>query len=169
MGFRDRLAFDAGKGEYRDGDIRYLMLRPDALMGILLELPEALRPEVFAAMARSITRAGGRSAQAYRAAGSVAPEQLVATIAATAPELGWGIWDLRIGDGRLDLTVRNSPFVAGYGAADHPVCTPIIGMLRAIGPMILGFDVTVRETACAAMRASFGGELCHFEVVPLVG
>ncbi len=165
MGFRDRLIFDAAQGEYRDGAIRYMMIRPDALMGILAELPEALRPEMLAAFARSITRHGGKSAQAYRAAGAVEPAQMVATIAATAPELGWGKWDLRLGDRRLDLTVRNSPFVMGNGPSTAPVCHPIKGMLGAVGPMVLGCDVAVTETQCAAM----GHDACRFEVVPLAG
>ena len=165
MSFRERLVFDAAAGEYRDGDIRYMMIRPDALMGILAELPEAMQGEFLAAFARSITRHGGRSAQAYRAAGDVAPGQLVATIAETAPQLGWGVWDLRHGDGALDLTVRNSPFVAGHGPAAGPVCHPIIGMLRAIGPMVLGCEVIVAETRCAAM----GHAACRFSVLPLAG
>ncbi len=163
MSFRERLVFDAERGEYRDGAIRYMMIRPDALMGILAEMPEAMRPEMLAAFARSITRHGGRSAQAYREAGAVAPEQMIATIAATAPELGWGTWDLRLGDGRIDLDVRNSPFVVGHGPGSAPVCHPIAGMLGAVGPMVLGCEVRVSETQCACM----GHAMCRFEVVSL--
>lgn len=165
MSFRDRLVFDAKQGEYRDGDIRYMMIRPDALMGILAELPAAMRPEFLAAFARSITRHGGRSAQAYRAAGAVAPAQMIAAIATTAPELGWGIWDLRLTADGLDLEVRNSPFAAGHGAAAQPVCHPIAGMLGAVGPMVLGGAVSVRETQCAAL----GFASCRFEVRHLPG
>jgi predicted hydrocarbon binding protein len=165
MSFRDRLIFDSAHGEYRDGDIRYMMIRPDALMGILAELPASMRPEFLAAFARSITRHGGRSAQAYRAAGAVAPAQMVATIAETAPQLGWGVWDLRHSTGALDLTVRNSPFVAGHGPAAGPVCHPILGMLRAVGPMVLGCDVVAAETQCAAT----GHAACRFSVMPLAG
>lgn len=165
MTFRERLVFDAAAGEYRDGAIRYMMIRPDALMGILAELPEAMRPQVLEAFARSITRAGGNSARSYQSAGAASPEQLVATIAATAPELGWGIWKLSLGHQRLDLDVRNSPFAAGIGTSDTPVCHPIKGMLAAIGPMILGSAVTVTETRCAAMSGGEGN--CRFEVTAL--
>lgn len=163
MSFRDRLVYDPARGEYRDGDIRYMMIRPDALMGIVLELPQAMRGEMLGAFARSITRHGAKSAATYREAGSVAPAQLIAVIAATAPELGWGSWDLRLGEDRLDLTVRNSPFAAGHGPASSPVCHPIVGMLSAIGPMALGRPVCARETACAAM----GSAACRFEVTVL--
>jgi uncharacterized protein len=163
MGFRERLEFDAAQGEYRDGAIRYMMIRPDALMGMLHELPPELRPEVLAAFARSIIRHGGKSAQSYREAGAVDAPALVATIAQTAPQLGWGIWDLRLTEAGMDLSVANSPFVAGYGPSPGPVCHPIIGMLTAVGRMVLGREVTAVETACAAMT---GETLCHFEVRP---
>lgn len=163
MGFRERLAFDAAQGEYRDGAIRYMMIRPDALMGMLHELPPVLRPEVLAAFARSITRHGGKSAQAYRDAGAVDASALIDTIAQTAPQLGWGIWDLRLTVAGMDLSVANSPFAAGFGPSPTPVCYPIIGMLTAVGRMALGREVMVVETACAAVT---GETLCHFEVRP---
>jgi predicted hydrocarbon binding protein len=160
-GFRARLVFDPALGEYRDGGIRYMMIRPDALMGLLHELPEDMRPAVLEAFARSITRQGGRSAAAYRAAGAASSDALVTTIQETAPQLGWGRWVLTLGAGRLDLTVANSPFVAGYGPSETPVCHPIIGMLTAVGRMTLGGEVAVRETACAAMADH---DHCRFEV-----
>ena len=132
-------------------------------MGIVAELPEAMQGEMLMAFARSITKAGGGSARAYRAAGAAEPAQLVATIEATAPQLGWGKWDLRLGEGRLDLTVRNSPFAAGHGPSATPVCHPILGMLRAVGPMTLACDVMATEISCAAQ----GHAECRFEVVAL--
>jgi predicted hydrocarbon binding protein len=154
--FRDRLVFDAERGEYRDGAIRYMMIRPDALMGIIAEMPEPVRGHAMEAFGRSIRRFGGHSARAYRDAGA---DDLLATIEATAPQLGWGRWRLtRVEDG-LALAVENSPFAAGAGASAHPVCAPIRGMLTAIGEMLLG-EVAVAETACAAM----GAPCCTFKV-----
>ena len=161
MSFRDRLAFDPSAGRYQDGAIRYMMIRPDAFMGILHELPEARRPEVLEAMARSITKQGGKSARSYQAMGAQAPAALLSVIAETAPQLGWGIWAFSElhGEG-FQLGVRGSPFAEGFGAADHPVCAPISGMLQAIGPMVLGGPVQAVETECAAM----GAAECQFQV-----
>ncbi len=159
-GFRDRLVFDAARGEYRDGDIRYLMLRPDALMGLFAELPAAMRDAALAAFARSITRFGGRSARSYQAAGAADADALLATIAATAPQLGWGIWDLARDAAGLALTVRNSPFAAGAGPSPGPVCAPIVGMLRAVGGMVLDGEAAAHETECAAA----GAPCCRFTV-----
>jgi hypothetical protein len=152
--FRDRLTFDAARGEYRDGTLRYLMMRPDALMGLFAELPPPTRAEALAALARSVARFGGRSAQSYRAAGAATPAALLDTIAATAPQLGWGVWTLRLDGDVLHLTVENSPFAAGFGASADPVCAEIAGMLRAVGELVLGGGVSGAETACAATGAS---------------
>lgn len=161
-GFRDRLRFDADQGEYRDGDIRYMMIRPDALMGLIAELPEAVRGEALEAFARSIHRFGGRSARAYQAMGAADATALLHTIETTAPQLGWGTWALTRSDDGLALSVHNSPFAAGAGRGPHAVCAPIRGMLTAVGELVMGTQVRVAETACAAT----GAPCCRFAVTP---
>lgn len=153
--FRDRLVWDTDRGEIRDRDIPYLLIRPDSLMGIFRFLPDADRPAAFEAFVRSITYHGRGSAQSYRTLGADQADALLATIQETAPQLGWGRWTLmRTGADGLSLTVENSPFASGYGASDAPVCAPIRGMLQAVGGLVFGVDVTARETACAATGAS---------------
>ena len=91
--------------------------------------------------------------------GAGAPEALLTVIAGTAPQLGWGQWRFgQAADGRLDLEVANSPFAAGHGPAEGPVCAPIAGMLAAVAGMVLGGPVEVRETGCAAT----GAPACRF-------
>lgn len=160
--FRDRLEWDGEKGEIRDRDIPYLLIRPDSLMGIFEFLPDTERAAAFEAFARSIAHYGKGSAESYQALGAAQADALMATIAETAPQLGWGIWSLSRDEGGLSLTVRNSPFAAGYGQSDTPVCAPIRGMLEAVGGLVLGKAVRVRETGCV----SCGADSCTFEAVP---
>ena len=153
--FRDRLVWDAARGEIHDRDIPYLLIRPDSLMGIFQFLPEADRPVAFEAFARSIAHFGRGSAESYQALGADQADALLATIADTAPQLGWGIWDFsRDGEDGLSLSVDNSPFAAGYGDSDVPVCAAIRGMLEAVGGLVYGADMAARETDCAATGAS---------------
>ena len=161
-GFRARLAYDHAAGEYRDGALRYMLIRPEALMGLIAELPEAARPAAFEAFARALHRVGGGSARTYRAAGAATPAALLATIVATAPQLGWGRWEIARDGAGLTVTVRNSPFAAGAGPSAGPVCAPIRGMLRAVGEMALGTPVVTEETTCAAA----GAPCCRFTVTP---
>ncbi|QPM90915.1 V4R domain-containing protein [Pseudooceanicola algae] len=153
MSFRDRVVFDPEAGTYFDGAMRYIFIKPEAVMGIALALPEDQRGAVLAAMAESIHINGGKSAQSYQAAGADDGEALLAVIRETAPQLGWGRWSTTRDKDVLTVTVEGSPFAMGYGAADRPVCTPILGMLRAISPMVLGGPVDVAETTCTAMGA----------------
>lgn len=158
--FRERLSFDAGAGEIRDGEVRYLLIRPDTLMGAFALLPAALRDQALDALARATTEHGAKSARRYQAMGTGQAQELLATIAATAPELGWGLWTLHPGaDGALDLEVRNSPFAAGFGASDGPVCAAIAGMLAAVAGLVAGREMAAREVACAAA----GAASCRFE------
>lgn len=160
--FRDRLEWDAENGVIHDRDIPYLLIRPDSLMGIFAFLPEAERPAAFEAFARSIAHYGKGSAESYRTLGAEQADALLATIAATAPQLGWGIWSLNRSANGLSLSVRNSPFAAGYGESDVAVCAPIRGMLEAVGGLVLGEAVVVRETGCVSQ----GADICTFEAVP---
>ena len=156
--FRDRLVYDAEQGEYRDGDIRYMMIRPDALMGMIAELREDMRPLALEAFARAIHRFGGRSASVYQAAGAADSAALLDVIQQTAPQLGWGRWRLEQTADGLVLTVQNSPFATAR--SPYPVCAPIRGMLTAVGEMVMGEAVVVAETACAAT----GAACCRFSV-----
>ncbi|MFC3141136.1 V4R domain-containing protein [Psychromarinibacter halotolerans] len=162
MSFRDRVAYDAEAGTYHDGTMRYMFIKPEALMGIALAMPAAQRPAVIDAMAESVRVAGGKSAATYQSAGADEAEKLLAVIRETSGQLGWGKWDIVLESDKLTVTVEGSPFAAGFGASDFPVCGPIRGMLTAVSSMIFGGPVRVTETACASM----GAERCVFEAVP---
>ena len=150
--FRERLVWD--RGEIRDGDIRYLMIRPDGLMGMFARLTPQAREEALEAVCASITEHGAKSAGAYRAMGADDTPALLDVIVRTAPQLGWGEWSFtESGARRLELRVDNSPFADGFGSGDRPVCAPIRGMLTALAGMIFARSVRVAETDCAACGA----------------
>ena len=110
MTFRERLVFDADRGEYRDGDIRYMMIRPDALMGIFAEIartagaPRRWSPSPVPSGASAV-----ESARAYQDAGAPGPATLLRTIEETAPQLGWGQWRLVRQRGRSDADSCEQP------------------------------------------------------------
>lgn len=159
--FRERIAFDSANGEIQDESRRYMLMRPEALMGIFQRLDKDSRTEALDALMASVLEMGGSSARAYRAHGGGDPAALLRTVAATAPDLGWGVWEFSRNDTKLDLKVRNSPFAAGYGVSAHPVCHAISGMASAVARLALGRDdVVARETACVAC----GAPACLFEV-----
>ncbi|HVL56537.1 MAG TPA: hypothetical protein VM491_08525, partial [Burkholderiaceae bacterium] len=109
---RERLDFDAAAGEIRDGPRRYLLLRPDVLMGALRPLEASQREALLEAFAQSAREHGGESIRAYhatlRAAGGdprEADTALLQTTASAAADLGWGRWTLRRDGDTLRLSV----------------------------------------------------------------
>lgn len=144
------------------GDIRYLRLRADTLMGMFRDLPEPARAQAFAALARSAAEHGGDSARRYLEQGAGDTAALLDRIEKTAAELGWGTWRFGARDAaRLALDVSDSPFAAGYGAADTEVCAPITGMLQAVASLALGGHCEAREVECCAR----GAARCRFEAL----
>jgi predicted hydrocarbon binding protein len=157
--FLNRLAFDPDAGTLHDGDIRYMMIRGDTLMGLFARLPEPARQQALQALTDSTFEFGSKSAAKYRASGAADPAALLDVIVETAPQLGWGSWTFTERTaGGLVLEVRNSPFADGYGTSPQPVCAPIAGMLRAVSSMVLDGATAAEETTCAAQS----GEVCRF-------
>lgn len=158
--FRERLDFDGGNGQVLDESRRYMLMRPEALMGMFRRLDDETRRKALEALAASVIEMGGDSARAYKAHGSGDADALLATVANTAPDLGWGAWSFARNSSGIDLTVRNSPFAAGFGSASQPVCHAIAGMATAVGRMVLDSDdVVAREIECVAC----GAPACRFE------
>ncbi|MFY9314474.1 MAG: V4R domain-containing protein [Burkholderiales bacterium] len=145
-----------------DPRIRYLSLRADTLMGMFRHLPGPARVQAFAALVRSTAEHGGDSARRYLESGAGDTAALLATVEKTAAELGWGAWRFgECGATGLALEVTDSPFAAGYGAADTEVCAPITGMLQAVAGLALGSACEAREVQCRAR----GAARCRFEAV----
>lgn len=147
---------DPARGEWRDGEVGYVVIRNDSLMGLFARLAEPARSEALRAFAESVAEHGGDSAARYHAADAQA---LLATVAAKAAQLGWGHWSFSREDGGLRLVVENSPFAVGYGPAAAPVCAPISGMLQAVAALTFGAPAAVEEIQCVAA----GGARCVFE------
>lgn len=161
-GLHDRLEISLERGEMRDGAIRYLMMRPDVLMGMFAKLPQDVRRMALAALTESVAEFGGKSVAAYRNSGATSTTDLEQTIVRTSAELGWGVWNFcRQDDGSIEVTVRNSPFADGARGAEEESCAAITGMLTSLAPFFLGDGATVRETSCAART---GENLCRFHM-----
>lgn len=160
--FRDRLDWTEAPGRVMDGPRRYLLLRPEALMGVFRRLDPPARAAALDAFAASVLEMGADSARAYERMGGGSGEALAETVAASAPDLGWGLWRFHFAPGEVRLEVRDSPFAAGFGPAPCPVCHPIKGMVQAVSGMVLGRAARADELECAAM----GAEACRFRAVP---
>lgn len=154
--------FDVPAGEVRDGDIRYLLMRPDVLMGMFSKLTSEDRQQALQALEQSAYENGQASMRVYRELEFSNSDEMLRFFCASAARLGWGNFSYELGpEERLAFVVTNSAFAAGYGESDAPVCASITGILRAFVEVFFGRSVLVQEVECAAL----GSEVCRFEVL----
>ena len=148
-------------GEFSEGGIRYMLIRPDVLMGLARELV-GIGPGVFLnALERSAFVNGMRSFERYRDQERFEGSDALTSTCNIAASLGWGEWAVQEQpDGTRLINVRNSPFAAGFGASTIPVCAPIVGILKALTMVFPGLASQVEETACCSQ----GADVCRFHL-----
>lgn len=156
-----RLQADQGTGEIRDNEIRYLLIRPDVLMGVARELDSVSTSTFVAALAASAFRNAQESFSHYQAIQRFATRDFLEGTFEVAAALGWGRWSLVEDDGSMQMVeVVNSPFAAGFGRSQVPVCGTIAGVLRACMLVGQGTRAAVEEVACVAQ----GAATCRFQL-----
>ncbi|MBL8340710.1 MAG: hypothetical protein JNL30_04510 [Rubrivivax sp.] len=172
---RERLSWETAEGAVADGPRRYLLMRPDVLMGALVRLDEAARRSWLGAVAESARVQGGESLAAYAATVGHDSARLLEATASAAADLGWGRWVFthaqQAPDEVLQLEVHGSPFAAGWlaaggGTSAQPVCAPVCGMLAALASLLWpGRPVQVREQRCG-VAGQPPAATCAFEARP---
>jgi len=144
-----------GRGGLTLGGARYLLIRPETLVGLQKAVEQALGER-----AASCIAAGGRAGGA-RAAASLggSAEERVGRLLRIGGEIGWGEFALeRLTATELSVIVRHSPVAESYGRSSAPVCHLIRGVLESLATATFGRPATVAETACVAT----GAPACRF-------
>jgi uncharacterized protein len=150
------------EGVIADDAIRYVLIRPDVLMGVAHQLPVDQASIFLDALEKSAFENSRDSFAHYRRSGRFGYADFLLRTAEVAATLGWGAWTIhKISPSASRVEVRNSPFAAGFGRSEAPVCAPIRGVLRAIALIGYGDSAAVRETCCASQE---GVNVCHFHI-----
>lgn len=161
----DRLQWQPA-GSIFDGPRRYLMMRPDVLMGAVVGLDPLARLNWLQAWSASTARHGDASLKAYAEHHPDDPQGLCDTVVQAAADLGWGRWHCHRHSDRIVLHVEDSPFAAGWHAAAseacaHAVCAPIQGMFSALARRLMPGALEVEECRCGAQTQE--ASICRFE------
>lgn len=165
----ERLQFDTARGQVLDANRRYVLVRPDVLMGMFAFLPAPASQQALAALARSVFTHGSDSVRAYADPADPASLRLFDAVAQGASSLGWGVWEFELGERSCRLQVRNSPFAAAFRQMRSPACAPIAGMLQAVCSHAWKQDCVAVEVECSACAAAGDAEhegLCRFQASP---
>ena len=144
-----------GRGGLTLGGARYLLIRPETLVGLQKAVEGALGERAAACIA-----AGGRAGGANAAAAlDGTAEERIGRLLRIGGEIGWGEFALeRLTGTELAVSVRRSAVAEAYGPSTAPVCHLIRGVLESLAAATFGRPSTVVETACAAM----GAPACRF-------
>ena len=173
------LKFDARAGSLSFKGVRYMLIRPETVAALQIEM-EKLNPRACAAALYEAGRTGGYlSSKKYREVFNYTPAQTARFMAKMGSQIGWGrfvIKKLDVKCGILIAEVINSPFAVAYKAmqSQQPrirnpksairnpqsgVCHVIRGIFGGMAQALFEKPVKVVETKCLAK----GDRLCRFE------
>jgi predicted hydrocarbon binding protein len=157
VGARAALA-DDGQGRLSLGGARYLLVRPETLVGLQRAVEAALGDRAADALAAGGRAGGSKAAQSVEGSREARVERLLRA----GGEIGWGLFALeRLTHDELVVTVRHSPFAEAYGPSARPVCHLTRGVLESFAAAVLERPLPVVETDCAAA----GAPACRFSTV----
>ncbi|HZQ07081.1 MAG TPA: hydantoinase B/oxoprolinase family protein, partial [Anaerolineae bacterium] len=152
------LGWDAEGGALSYKGVRYLLIRPETLYGIV----EAAEEKLDAQRAGELLYRGGfvggqLSGKRYREALNLAPHGAVEFMCKMGGEIGWGHFELVEFDhaaARLVVHIHNSAFtempVRESKRVEEGVCHLIRGVLGGLLAGLTGKDVIAREVHCRA-------------------
>ena len=110
---------------------------------------EDARREVLHSFAVAVEKHGGKSLARYFDMVDHNQQALLDTVASTAPQLGWGVWQFFLDENSLRLEVTNSPYVTFEASGSGDIsCAPILGMFTALAKMIFRAP-TSQESICS--------------------
>lgn len=158
------LEWDADRGRLTFNQVRYLLIRPETLIGFQKAAEAELGERAGALLYAGGFTGGSLSSYRYKEVFGYSDREIVTFMCRMGGQIGWGrfeLLELNLTTGSLIVQVHGSPFAEAYGTADHGVCHFIRGVLAGLGTTIFGAEVKATETHCAAM----GDPHCQFTVV----
>jgi predicted hydrocarbon binding protein len=158
--FLERLRYDEGQGALLFEQVRYLIIRPETLIGFQKAVEGAMGQMAEGLIFRGGLEGGERSARRLKEQLHLGPREVVQTMCSMGTEIGWGRFSLVEFDQsvpRMLIEVSSSPFAGAYGASSRPVCHFTRGVIAGIGKVIFG-QMEVIEQRCLAT----GADSCRF-------
>lgn len=148
--------------------VRYLLIRPETLYGIVSAAEEELGTERAAELLFRGGFVGGQlSGKKYREALNLDPRGAVEFMCRMGAEIGWGRFELvsyQHDAANLVVHIHRSAFAHGLDANERRIETGVCHLIRGVlGGLVAGLtgrNVTTRERQCLAQ----GHDFCRIEV-----
>ncbi len=159
----DQLMYDPASGALIYRDVRYLLIRPETIVGFQKTIEKHSRKGAREALFQGGYRGGYLSAQNYKETQNLSDSETIRFMMTMGAEIGWGNFKLIEYDfenRKLQIRVENSAFAEAYGDATEGVCHLISGVISGLASVIFSINYTASETQCLAK----GDECCEFNV-----
>jgi predicted hydrocarbon binding protein len=162
----EELEYKSSSGVLRYKDVRYLLIRPETIVGFQKAIEETNAGLARDAFFQGGFNGGHLSAKKYREINDLNDTQLIDFMMKMGTEIGWGLFKLRSFDSRqnhLSIIVEQSAFAGAYGQSSSGVCHLIRGVLSGMASILFNKKCVGSEVRCLAK----GDEHCHFEIQAL--
>ncbi len=160
----DQLRYDAASGALIYRDVRYLLIRPETIVGFQKTVetysPQAAREALF----QGGYQGGYLSTKKYKALQKLSDSETIHFMMTMGAEIGWGHFQLLeydVEDRKLQVGVENSAFADAYGESTEAVCHLISGVLSGLATVLFKRNCTACETECLAK----GDTQCIFKIL----
>jgi predicted hydrocarbon binding protein len=159
----DELTYDSASGALNYKDVRYMLIRPETVVGFQKAIEDTNRELAHDAFFKGGFTGGQLSVQKYRKLHQLDHHQIIAFMMEMGTEIGWGYFKLQNFDfenKNLEIKVKQSAFAEAYGRSSSAVCHLINGVLSGLASVIFNTECTGSEVRCLAK----GDAHCLFSI-----
>lgn len=159
----EQLRYNRENGALTYRDVRYLLIRPETIVGFQKSIEKYSITGVQEALFEGGYRGGYLSAKRYREMHNLSDLETISFMMTMGAEIGWGNFQLVKYDfenRKLQIRVKNSAFAEAYGESSKGVCHLISGVLSGLASVLFACNCTTTETHCLAR----GDKYCVFQV-----
>jgi hypothetical protein len=147
------IRFDAENGTLRFNGIRYLLMRPETIIGFQKEAEKALGERAAELFYNGGFEGGSRTAGKLLQEQKLSPEQILQGMCVMGTQIGWGAFRVAEFSGeaqQFTIEIASSAWAQAHGPAASPVCHLIAGVFGGLAEVIFGRKHRVREIECVA-------------------
>jgi predicted hydrocarbon binding protein len=159
----DKMMYDSASGALTYRDIRYVVIRPETIVGFQKTIEKHSRQGARDALFQGGYQGGYLSAKKFKEMQNLSNSETIGFMMTMGAEIGWGHFDLINYDfesHKLQIRVENSAFAQAYGEATEGVCHLINGVLSGLASVLFGRNCIGSETKCLAK----GDRHCIFHI-----
>ena len=160
----EKLVYDSASGALTFRDIRYVIIRPETIVGFQKTIEKHSRKGARDALFEGGYQGGYLSAKKFKETQNLSDSETINFMMTMGAEIGWGHFQLIEYDYenlKLHVRVDNSAFAEAYGDATEGVCHLINGVLSGLATVLFGRICMGSETECLAK----GDPHCIFHII----